>query len=83
MALEALKDERAAAELTSCFGVHPMMIQSRKRVFLEDASGVFVRGGRKVPEIGEEQVKELHAKIRKPACGQFLPGKREPWKVLS
>ncbi|MEH6728574.1 MAG: hypothetical protein V7703_20695 [Hyphomicrobiales bacterium] len=30
---------------------------------LEGASGVFERGNRKTPEIDEEQVKDLHAKI--------------------
>jgi transposase len=30
---------------------------------LESASGVFERGSRKAPMIGEDQVKELHAKI--------------------
>ncbi len=30
---------------------------------LDGASGVFERGGRKKPEVDEEQVKELHAKI--------------------
>jgi transposase len=39
------------------------MIHSWKRALLEGASGVFERGGKKPPEIDEEQVKELHAKI--------------------
>ncbi len=39
------------------------MIHQWKRVLLEGASGVFEREGRKTPEIDEEQVKELHAKI--------------------
>ncbi|WP_291734324.1 IS3 family transposase [Leisingera sp. F5] len=63
VALEALKGERTVAELASQFGVHPTMIHSWKRALLEGASGVFERGGKKTPEIDEEQVKELHAKI--------------------
>ncbi|WP_321829195.1 IS3 family transposase [Thalassovita sp.] len=63
VALEALKGERTVAELASQFGVHPTMIHSWKRALLEGASGVFERGGKKPPEIDEEQVKELHAKI--------------------
>ncbi|WP_354689599.1 IS3 family transposase [Lentibacter algarum] len=63
VALEALKGEETAAELASRFGVHPTMIHQWKRALLEGASGVFERGGRKNPEINEEQVKELHAKI--------------------
>jgi transposase len=63
VALEALKGERTVAELASQFGVPPTMIHSWKRALLEGASGVFERGGKKPPEIDEEQVKELHAKI--------------------
>ena len=59
VALEALKGERSVAELSSQFGVHPTMIHSWKRALLEGASGVFERGGKKAPEINEEQVKEL------------------------
>ncbi|MFC3118322.1 transposase [Jhaorihella thermophila] len=52
------------------FGVHPTMIHSWKRALLEGASGVFERGGAKKPEVDEEQVKELHAKIGGAGCGQ-------------
>lgn len=80
VALEALKGERTVAELASPFGVHPMMIHSWKRAFLEGASCVFERGGRKAPEIDEEQVKELHAKIGELAvANDFLPRKLKPW----
>ena len=41
------------------------MIDSWKRSLLEGASGVFERCRKKVPDIDEEQVKELHAKIGK------------------
>src|SRR6056297_1515409 len=57
VALEALKGEETAAELASRVGVHPTMIHQWKRALLEGASGVFERGGRKKPEIDEEQVK--------------------------
>ena len=63
VALEALKGERTVAELSSQFGVHPTMIHSWKRALLEGVPGVFERGGKKAPEIDDEQVKELHAKI--------------------
>ena len=36
---------------------------SLQRALLEGASGVFEQGGKKAPEIDEEHVKELHAKI--------------------
>ncbi len=47
---------------------------------LEGASGVFERGGKKTPEIDEEQVKELHAKIGElVVANSFLPRKIKPW----
>ncbi len=59
---------------------HPTMIHSWKRALLEGASGVFERGGKKVPEIDEEQVKELHAKIGELAvANDFLSRKLKPW----
>ncbi|WP_245271052.1 IS3 family transposase [Hoeflea phototrophica] len=76
VALEALKGEETAAELASRFGVHPTMIHQWKRALLEGASGVFERGGRKKPEIDEEQVKELHAKIGELAVANFFFGKK-------
>lgn len=80
VALEALKGERTVAELSSQFGVHPTMIHSWKRALLEGASGVFERGEKKVPEIDEEQVKELHAKIGELAvANDFLSRKLRPW----
>ncbi len=80
VALEALKGERTVAELASQFSVHPTMIHSWKRALLEGASGVFERGGTKAPEIDEEQVKELHAKIGELAvANDFLSRKLKPW----
>ena len=77
---KALKGEETAAELASRFGVHPTMIHQWKRALLEGASGVFERGGRKKPEIDEEQVKELHAKIGELAvANSFLERKLKPW----
>ena len=61
--MEALKGEQTVTELARRFGIHPTMIHQWKRALLEGASGVFKRGGRKVPEIDEEQVKDLHARI--------------------
>ena len=80
VALEALKGEETAAEPASRFGVHPTMIHQWKRALLEGASGVFERGGRKKPEIDEEQVKEFHAKIGELAvANSFLERKLKPW----
>lgn len=80
VALETLKGEETAAELASRFGVHPTMIHQWKRALLEGACGVFERGGRKKPEIDEEQVKELHAEIGELAvANSFLERKLKPW----
>jgi len=80
VALEALKGEETAAELASRFGVHPTMIHQWKRALLDGASGVFERGARRKPEIDEEQVKELHAKIGELAvANSFLERKLKPW----
>jgi len=82
VALEALRGEQTAAELASRFGVHPTMIHTWKRALREGASGVFERGGKKAPEIDEEQVKELHAKIGELAvANDFLSRKLKPWGV--
>ena len=81
VALEALKGEETAAELASRFGgVHPTMIHQWKRALLEGSSGVFERGGRNKPEIDEEQMKELHAKIGELAvANSYLERKLKPW----
>ncbi|WP_299507827.1 IS3 family transposase [uncultured Roseobacter sp.] len=76
VALEALKGERTVAELSSQFGVHPTMIHSWKRALLEGASGVFERGGKKAPEVDEEQVEELHAKIGELAVANDFLGQK-------
>jgi transposase len=49
------------------------MIHTWKRALLEGASGVFERGGKRQPEIDEEQVKELHAKIGELAVANDPP----------
>lgn len=80
VALEALKGEETVSELASRFGIHPTMIHQWKRALLEGASGVFERGGRKKPEIDDEQVKDLHAKIRELAvANDFLSRMLKPW----
>ena len=80
VALEAPKGEETAAELAGRFGVHPTMIYQWKRALPEGASGVFERGGRKRPEIGEEQVRELHARIGELAvANSFWERKLKPW----
>jgi transposase len=56
------------------------MIHQWKRALLEGASAVFERGARKVAEVDEEQVKDLHAKIGELAvANDFLARKLKPW----
>lgn len=40
VALDALKGEATVSELASRFGVHPTMINQRKRALLDGASGI-------------------------------------------
>jgi len=80
VALEALKGERTVSELSSAYGVHPTMIHQWKKALLEGAADIFERGARKAPEIDEEQVRELHAKIGELAvANDFLSRKLKPW----
>ena len=76
VALDALKGEETVSELASRFGVHPTMIHQWKRALLEGASGVFERGSLKAPEVDEEQVKDLHAKIGELAVANDFFGQR-------
>ena len=81
VALEALKGEETVSELASRFS-SPDNDPSMETALLEGASGVFERGGRKKPEIDEDQVKELHAKIGELAvANDFLSRKLKPWGV--
>ena len=68
------------AELSSQFGVHPTMIHGWKKALLHGAAGVFERGGKRAPEIDEEQMKELRAKLGELAvANDFLSRKLKPW----
>ncbi|EIE50029.1 hypothetical protein C357_15926 [Citreicella sp. 357] len=78
--LEAQKDEETVSEPASRFGAHPTMIHQSKRALLEGASGVFQRDGRKIPEVNEEQVKDLHAKFGASAVANgFSARKLKSW----
>ena len=80
VALEALKGEETAAELASRFGVHPTMIHQWKKALLNGAADIFERGGKRAPEIDEDTVRSLHAKIGELAvANDFLSRKLKPW----
>lgn len=78
VALETLKGEETVSELASRFGVHPTLIHQWKHALLEGASGVFERGGKRAPEIGAEQIKDLHAKIGELTVSNGTGGFRGP-----
>ena len=78
--LEGLRSEETVSELASRVGVHPRMVHQRKRALLEGASGEFERGDRKAPEVDEDQISDLHAKIGELAVANgFLARKLEHW----
>ena len=80
VALEALKGEQTVAELASRFDVHPTMIHQWKRALLDGAADIFERGGKTAPEVDEETVRALHAKIGELAvANDFLSRKLKPW----
>ena len=80
VALEAVKDEGTVSELAAEYGVHPTMIHQWKKALLDGAADIFERGGKKAPEIGEETVRSLHAKIGELAvANDFLSRKLKPW----
>ncbi len=56
------------------------MIHQWKRALLEGASDAFKRGSRRMPEVDEEQVKDLDAKIGELAvANDLLARKLKPW----
>jgi transposase len=80
VALEAVKGERTVSELGAAYGVHPTMIHQWKKTLLDGAADIFERGGKRAPEIDEETVRSLHAKIGELAvANDFLSRKLKPW----
>ena len=80
MALEALKGERTVSELATAYGVHPTVVHQWKKALLEGAAGVFERGGKTAPDVDEDTVRDLHAKIGELAvANDFLSRKLKPW----
>jgi transposase len=80
VALEAVKGERTVSELAAEYGVHPTMIHQWKKALLDGAADVFERGGKKAPEVDEDTVRALHAKIGELAvANDLLSRKLKPW----
>ena len=79
VALEAVKGGRTVSELAAEYGMHPTMIHQWKKALLDGAADIFERGGKRAPEIDEETVRSLHAKIGELAvANDFLSRKLKP-----
>lgn len=63
VAIEALKGESTVHELAARFEIHPNMVTQWKRQAVERIADVFVSKADRREALGEEQIKELHAKI--------------------
>jgi len=63
VALEALKGEQTLSELAARFDIHPNMIAQWKRQAVEGMADIFSSKVVRRQEVGESQIKELHAKI--------------------
>ena len=80
VALEAVKGERTVSELAAAYEVHPTMIHQWKKALLDGAADIFDRGGKKSPEVDEDTVRALHAKIGELAvANDFLSRRLKPW----
>jgi transposase-like protein len=55
--------ERTVSEPAAEYGVHPTMIHKWKKALPDGAAEIFERGGKKAPEVDEDTVRALHAKI--------------------
>ena len=56
------------------------MIHQWKKALLDGASDNFERGGKKDPEVDEDTLRSLHAKIGELAvANDFLSRKLKPW----
>lgn len=83
VALEAVKGERTVSELAAEKGVHLTMIHQWKKALLDGAADIFERGGKRAPEIDEDTVRSLHAKIGELAvANDFLSRKLKPWNGM-
>ena len=63
VAIEALKGDSTVHELAARFEIHPNMVTQWKRQAVERMADVFASKADRREALGEEQIKELHAKI--------------------
>lgn len=62
VALEAVKEEKTIAQLTSVYGVHPTQINQWKKIVLTGLEGLF-SDKRKTTQNQDELVSELYRQI--------------------
>jgi transposase-like protein len=75
-----LKGERTVSELAAAYEVHPTMIHQWKKALLDGAADIFERGSKAAPEVDEDTVRVLHAKIGELAvANDFLSRRLKPW----
>lgn len=65
VALEALKEEKTAAEIGSIYEVHPNMVSEWKRQLMERATEAFQRGKSQEDKESEKREEELYKEIGK------------------
>jgi len=64
VALEALKDEKSIAQISSEFDVHGNMISKWKKQLKDNIAGIFVRKNEREPD-AERQMENLYKQIGK------------------
>ena len=63
VALEALKEEKTMAQISSEYGVHPNQIRQWRQRLLDELPEVFSDRRRKQDKAGEEMTSELYRQI--------------------
>jgi len=63
VALEAIRGEQSINDLAARYELHPNMITNWKRQAIENMAAVFSGGAERSNKVGDDQIKDLHAKI--------------------
>ena len=63
VALEAIREEMALAELSKKYGVHPTQTRTWKRAAIEHMATAFIRKGSAPERVSPADVDKLHSKI--------------------
>lgn len=63
VALEAIRGEQSINDLAARYELHPNMITNWKRQAIENMATVFSGGVERSNKAGDDQIRDLHAKI--------------------